>query len=342
MFDNKFYKQIQGTAMGATFAPNYANLFMGYWEHHYINNKEANSLLKYVLFWKCYIDDILLCFIGNEEDLFAFKDYINSTHPSLKFTMEHNKTQIHFLDLLITVKDTSKVVTTIFRKPTDRNTILHARSHHPKRMIENIPYGQFLRLKRNYNSEEDFVLKAQDMHRCFTERGYQKSTIIKAYNKAKEQNRNVLLNPTTVNKTCDNRTIFISEFNKKSQEIKRIIMKHWKILNCDPNLKALASSPPRFCFRRGRNLKDHLVSSSFMSPSPNTNWLQLKGNYRCGRCTHCSNTYDTKTFKHPHTGQSYEITEFINCMSTHVIYKLICPCGKIYVGQTILKGTAQM
>ncbi len=26
--------------------------------------------------------------------------------------------------------------------------------------------------------------------------------------------------------------------------------------------------------------------------------------------------------------------EFINCMSTHVIYKLICPCGKIYVGQT--------
>ena len=27
------------------------------------------------------------------------------------------------------------------------------------------------------------------------------------------------------------------------------------------------------------------------------------------------------------------MNEFINCMSIHVIYQLICPCGKIYIGQ---------
>lgn len=29
LFQNEFYKQIKGTAMGACFAPNYANLFLG-------------------------------------------------------------------------------------------------------------------------------------------------------------------------------------------------------------------------------------------------------------------------------------------------------------------------
>lgn len=111
-------------------------------------------------------------------------------------------------------------------------------------------------------------------------------------------------------------------------------MKHWKVLNCDTNLKRLDSSPPRFCFARGRNLKDHLVSSNFTSSSSKTNWLHLEGNYRCGRCVHCSNTYATKTDTHTHTGQNNRINEFASCMATHVIYKLVFPSGKIYVGQT--------
>ncbi len=73
-----------------------------------------------------------------------------------------------------------------------------------------------------------------------------------------------------------------------------------------------------------------------MHREPMTNWLAKKvyGNHRCGRRTYYSNTYDTKEFCHPHTGRKYEITECNNCMSTHVIYMLKCPCGFIYVGQT--------
>ncbi len=32
-FDKDFFLQISGTAMGSIFAPNYANLFIGYNEH---------------------------------------------------------------------------------------------------------------------------------------------------------------------------------------------------------------------------------------------------------------------------------------------------------------------
>lgn len=36
LFQGVFYKQMKGTAMGACFAPNYANLFLGLWTERYI------------------------------------------------------------------------------------------------------------------------------------------------------------------------------------------------------------------------------------------------------------------------------------------------------------------
>ena len=133
----------------------------------------------------------------------------------------------------------------------------------------------------------------------------------------------------------DNRVTFVSEYSTASMQVKRIINKHWRVLECDPSLDHLTSSKPRFCFKRGRNVRDFVVSSMYKEPTQ-TNWLaqQVYGNYRCGKCAHCSNTFDTKTFSHPHSGKKYGIKDFINCLSTHVIYILKCLCGLVYVGQT--------
>lgn len=35
VFNDKYYLQTQGAAMGSAFAPNSANIFMGYWEKQY-------------------------------------------------------------------------------------------------------------------------------------------------------------------------------------------------------------------------------------------------------------------------------------------------------------------
>ena len=37
-FDNKFYKEIQGTAMGTKLAPAYANIFMGRLKHRILSH----------------------------------------------------------------------------------------------------------------------------------------------------------------------------------------------------------------------------------------------------------------------------------------------------------------
>lgn len=336
MFDKKYYVQTQGSAMGSPFSPNYANLYMGLWEKRYISDESVNPLLKHVLFWIRYIDDILLVFTGTEDELFEFRDYINNTYSTLKFTMEYDKEKIHFLDVLISVDMMGNLETSIFRKSTDRNTILHAQSYHPKEMIGNIPYGQFLRLKRICSKESDYDIQANEMQQRFVQRGYDRKTINKAFERAKEVDRNTLLEPNSSKVTSDNKITFVSEFSNVSKDVKRIVLKHWSVLKCDPQLVDLASSTPRFCFKRGSNIKDSLVSSMYVAPSLSTNWLsqEVYGNYRCGRCTHCSNTYNTKKFYHPHTGQEYTIKDFINCNSTHIVYMLKCICGDIYIGQT--------
>lgn len=49
LFERDFYLQVQGTAIGTLLAPNYANLFMGKFEHDYIyNNNPFQSNIKYI------------------------------------------------------------------------------------------------------------------------------------------------------------------------------------------------------------------------------------------------------------------------------------------------------
>lgn len=331
MFNNKYYLQTQGTSMGSPFAPNYANLYMGLWEDRYIFNN--NPYAKNILLFKRFIDDIVTIFVGSEEELMNFNDYINGTYPSLKFTMEYNSEKIHFLDLLISVNAEKRLETSIYRKDTDRNTILHASSFHPDHTIKNIPYGQFVRLRRICSNENDFDTKANEMAQRFQQRGYDPTLIDEAIEKAHGRDRMSLLDPRP--KHGNDRITFVTEYSTASKQVKNIIKKHWNILQCDPSLQHLSSSPPRFCFKRGQNIRDIVVSSTYME-TPKTTWLDrgLNGNFRCGKCACCSHTFDTKVFSHPHSGKKYHIKEFINCQSTHVVYMLKCPCGLLYVGQT--------
>ncbi|KAL2083743.1 hypothetical protein ACEWY4_021516 [Coilia grayii] len=335
MFDKKYFLQCQGTNMGSPFAPNYANLYMGLWEKRHIFNN--NPYARNVVFFRRFIDDILMGFAGDEGELLAFRDYINDTYPNLKFTMEYSAKSIHFLDLLITVNNDGQLETSIYRKETDRNTILHASSFHPDHLIDNIPYGQFIRLRRICSIEEDYVAKAQEMCDRFKQRGYSQTQIDTAMGRANQKDRRELLYPQPVQHNNEKGITFVSQYSTAFKQVKKIINKHWRILECDPNLNHLASCRPRFCFKRGKNIRDIVVTSMYQQPTQNS-WLaqqqQILGNYRCGRCIHCANTSNTKTFAHPQSGQIYRIKDFINCSSTHVIYVLTCPCGLMYVGQT--------
>ncbi len=48
LFQDQLYKQIRGTAMGAHFAPSYANLFLGHWENRFVFS-DSNPYLENIV-----------------------------------------------------------------------------------------------------------------------------------------------------------------------------------------------------------------------------------------------------------------------------------------------------
>ncbi len=80
---------------------------------------------KKIVWWGRYIDDIILFFSGSEEELLDFNVYVNNLNENLKLSLEYDPKVINFLDLQISKDDQGYLHTSIFRKKTHRNTVLH-------------------------------------------------------------------------------------------------------------------------------------------------------------------------------------------------------------------------
>ena len=153
-FMDRHFLQLVGTAMGTKAAPPYANLFMG---RHEETIRE--TFIWAILFWKRFIDDIFLIFIGTTKQLQSMKDFMNNLHPTIKFTFEHSTQEISFLDMKIHIGTDHKLSTTLYRKPTDCAALLHFHSNHSLKCKESIVFSQALRY--NLLIADDNVLQKE-------------------------------------------------------------------------------------------------------------------------------------------------------------------------------------
>ena len=101
VFDNEYFLQLQGTAMGTVFAPAYANLSMGYHEIRLYDLIELNYSVDirqyFVENWKRFLDD---CQILLKTDLIKSDDLLtvlNSVNNNIQFSMELNEASSLFL-----------------------------------------------------------------------------------------------------------------------------------------------------------------------------------------------------------------------------------------------------
>ena len=145
------YLQIGGTAMGTRVAPSYANFFMARLEEKLL----ANCEYKLPLYLR-YIDNIFLIFPYSEQDLTKFMTYMNNAHPTIKFTEEHSRSEIVFLDTIV-----ENLYTNLYIEPKDTHSYLHFASSHSKHTRHYGPNGQFLRL--NCHFDDDFNRHADAM-----------------------------------------------------------------------------------------------------------------------------------------------------------------------------------
>ncbi len=105
-------------------------------------------------------------------------------------------------------------------------------------------------------------------------------------------------------------------------------------MTSDPAAAQHFKDPPLFVYRRGPNLRNKVVQANIKVNSKQTLLAPLKdGNYPCGHCAQCHNTWRTPVFRHPRSGKSFPVKGFITCSTENIIYLLRCPCDKIYIGK---------
>ena len=127
IFNSKFYLQMKGCAMGTICAPSYANIFMSEFEEKHIYPLIKNKSAIYLR----YIDDIFMVWTKSENELKHFMDEINQKHQSIKFDFKFSKGSIEFLDILVYIYSKNRIQTTLYKKSTDCQNYLHAKSAHP-------------------------------------------------------------------------------------------------------------------------------------------------------------------------------------------------------------------
>lgn len=177
---------------------------------------------------------------------------------NLKFTMQFSPSTITYLDITIKINQEGQINTSLFRKPTAGNTILHARSAHPRPLVQSIPFSQYIRLKCNCSMDADFKYEADLLYQRLLARGYTKTTLKKAFKKAITKPRSALLFPEP-KQTNSEVVRLITTYSDQHQTIRSTIQKHWHILTTDPTISKYIGSRPEITFRRARSIKDRLV-----------------------------------------------------------------------------------
>ena len=144
VFNNVFYQQIDGVAMGSPLGPTLANLFLAYYESKWLDN----CPLKFrPMYYRRYVDDIFLMF-KEKDHVKKFFRYMNSRHPNIRYTYEEeHQNKISFLDISIT-RCNNKLMTSIFRKKTFSGVYLNFYSHLPidykKGLIRTLLYRAYM------------------------------------------------------------------------------------------------------------------------------------------------------------------------------------------------------
>lgn len=171
-FDNVFYQQLDGTAMGNPASPVLSNLVM-----NDLINFCLNKLPFKVDFLKVYVDDTILAVPKTEVS--EVMKVFNSYHHKLKFTCElEQNNSLAFLDTLVIRELSGKLKTNWYSKPSSSGRLLNYYSnHHIKHKIgtvKNLLHRSYHLSSTEYHKENinkiKLLLKMNNYPAAFTNR----------------------------------------------------------------------------------------------------------------------------------------------------------------------------
>ncbi|XP_075208202.1 uncharacterized protein LOC142313101 [Anomaloglossus baeobatrachus] len=188
--------------------------------------------------------------MGSQSLFDEFFCYLNTRVDGLSFTQHVDPSSINFLDTRININPSGNITSDIYVKPTDRNSLLHYTSSHPRLLKNALPISQHKRVTRIISSQDQRSIRHEEMSNKFLHRGYPPSVVDSAYHSS--------YSSITRSKRAGPFITFVNTFHPFHPIIKGIILRHWQILhNSYPQITEF-SSLPLLSYKRSPNLRDIL------------------------------------------------------------------------------------
>jgi len=333
-FNGDFYLQICGTAMGKSYAPGLADLYMQEIDHAACNDFKPELIHSYFRF----LDDIFFTWYGTVAELKELEEYLNSLIPGIKITFTYSEEKIDFLDTTIYKSlgndDLATLLTKVFFKETDTHQLLHKASFHPKHTFTGVLKSQLLRFIRISSIFADYNNACKILFDALSKRNYSKSLL-------RKMKRDIWALEDTIHSArvkSDVLPIVIPLC-----PVGNILAKNWRnsVKENDKfqNFRLITA----YC--NSKNLRKTLVRGSLTGISNarlrNTNSVPCDnldiGMFRCrsARCKACNYIKPSDKFTSTSNHRRFSMKSNFTCKSANIIYLITCKqCQKQYVGQT--------
>ena len=286
---------------------------------------------------KFFLDD---GFAILNEELISADDLLfqlNNMDPHIKFTMETDKHQIPFLDVLV-VKHGNKIETDIFYKETDTANYYPFDSCGPRHITRNIPVNLAKRICAIVSMDERRNTQLNALKAKLLQKKYPIQLIENSIKIAKQANRQELIRVSR-NKNAEKSNIItlVNEYNPNIKDKFPSIRNIFNSLHMTEKVQILSNKTktsttniiPRVLNAR---MQPKNLQQIFNTKNYNVTRKYTKcNNKKCICCTQIilSESYITQN------GTTLKRNYNLNCKSKDLIYCLICPnCNKEYIGET--------
>jgi hypothetical protein len=326
--------------MGTRVAPTYANVFMNFLESKML--EDCPDRLKRLIFaWKRFIDDILLLFLGTMDDLKELHTFLNSYHTTMKFDepdYNENENSTKFLDMKIQINE-NRIITDLYRKPTDKPTALLPSSAHPGHVTPNIVFSMCFRLLRICSTPETFDQRLEEMKNNFLKpRGYKTKMIEEQYKRIRnlpgddfKERRQLSLQKQNKETRREDRIIVPVDFNPHMAKPGPVMKKHYNaMIRKNGDLKEIFPAPPMAALRQGKNLR-RILCSSKLHPLKRADRVRrgvhknAPGWKNCKKpCPICPYTLPDCAKIIGNNGFEHEIIHSVNCDTENCVYLWKC------------------
>ncbi|OCT75888.1 hypothetical protein XELAEV_18031073mg [Xenopus laevis] len=164
------------------------------------------------------------------------------------------------------------LTTDLFRKSSDRNTLLHYNSFNPIQTRKSLPKSQFVRVKRIVTDGNLLKERLDEMEENFLQRGYPPGLL-------KQQCEEIEDPCVSPHHKRDQKHIpFVSKFSTVSQEVAKIIRKHWDILRDGVPEVEFFQNMPLMSYKRNNKIRSTLVKSDLGGTPREERFLRPRNN----------------------------------------------------------------